>query len=238
MSMFSTSGSSSSGCSRPTPNSAEWIAAASAASSSAVGGVRPRRSPAGVVLEDLDDQRAGVLALVLGGHRGDAVHLVAATLLVQPVGDLDAERAGRGRGRSSAASFGAQAGSPAARRTRVAAGACLAALDRSVLGQWLEERLHQRRRALDHRASRLHEQVLSARPTTCPLKKPAPFGSCARCQTPCQRDLRPRSRDSRTCAHRVTCLRFADDDRRRSAYRPVTKGRVRAQGRPAARAGG
>ncbi len=48
---------------------------------------------AGVVLEHLDDQRAGVLALVLGAHRRYAVHLVAAALLVQPLGDLDPQLA-------------------------------------------------------------------------------------------------------------------------------------------------
>jgi hypothetical protein len=46
-----------------------------------------------MVLEDLDDQRAGILPLVLGTHRRYAVGLVAAALLVQPLGDLDPELA-------------------------------------------------------------------------------------------------------------------------------------------------
>ena len=90
--MFSTSGSSSSGCSRPTPNSAAWIAAASASSSSAFGGVRPSViSRARVVLEHLADQRAGELPLVLAGHRRQAGGLVRAALLGQAVGDLLAQ---------------------------------------------------------------------------------------------------------------------------------------------------
>ncbi|MEJ7755710.1 MAG: hypothetical protein WKF83_04670 [Nocardioidaceae bacterium] len=95
MSMFSTSGSSSSGCRRPTPNRAEWIADASvrlvlgSGWSATVGDLAP-----GVVLEDLHDQRAGVLTLVLARTSARCpVDLVAATLLVEPVGDLRRELA-------------------------------------------------------------------------------------------------------------------------------------------------
>jgi hypothetical protein len=57
-----------------------------------------RRPPLGqleprVVLEHLDDQRAGVLPLVLGAHRRYAVHLVPPALLVQPLGHLDPQLA-------------------------------------------------------------------------------------------------------------------------------------------------
>ncbi len=48
---------------------------------------------AGVVLEDLDDQRARVFSLVLRRHRDRTVHLVAAALVVEPVSNLLAELA-------------------------------------------------------------------------------------------------------------------------------------------------
>src|SRR5690606_28995515 len=64
----------------------------------------------GVVLEDLDDERAGVVPLVLAGHRRAPGDLVTAPLLVQPVGHLGAQPANElvGRGQLGGAGVGGQ----------------------------------------------------------------------------------------------------------------------------------
>ena len=94
MSMFSTSGSSSSGCSRPTPYSAAWMPSASSSSSRGVGrGAAGGDLAAGVRLEDPADDGAGELALVLGVIGGDAGGGVLAALPGEDVGDLLAQPA-------------------------------------------------------------------------------------------------------------------------------------------------
>ena len=62
--------------------------ATSASCSGSVGVLPSATSKPGVVLQHLDDERAGVLAFVLDAHRGHTAELVATTLLVEPVGHL------------------------------------------------------------------------------------------------------------------------------------------------------